>query len=438
MKRIIVELFLVLAAIAAVSRMFFLGIPQTAIVGFFGLFLLPVADRYRMRARMSEQEFYDVTAYMEQFLCSYKRAPVIGNALRDCQSIFAEGTQMWQILEKMQTILQTGEEVQNNTEDILHSVFWVMEQRYPGRRLVLLHGFIQKADQMGGNTSESLDLLLRDFHMWKRRVLVFRKRKQYAQSEGILACVLALGMCGLSYLLIPWNLREMLTISTYYQWSAAAVTLAVMFVLLWIQSKMAESWLGGGGAGYEKRQEELEKKYFRIKKGKRTLFYPLSWNVCRREIEREFPYWLLTVTLFLQQDNVFQAVRSSMGHVAGIFRNEVRKFLREIYEDPVSLRPYNAFFEEFQLPEVQSGMKLLYAFASNGYEDTSRQIRFLVEQSQLVIDQAERNACEERMAAFGYVRQIPMIFAAMKVVLDLILLLMAMFGKYFFERQGVV
>lgn len=439
MKRLVIEGGILGIVLLVIALSYSLGIPQSLVAGGIGFLLLPLADRCRIRARTVEDEFYQVSSYMEQMLCSFRRRPVIGAALQDSQSIFARETKMWRILEKMKSSLQAGELVPEQDfrsgGNLLRDTLGIMEQAYPCRRMKLLHDFIVKAEAMGGNTTESLNILLRDFQMWKRRVRMFQKKRQYLCSDSVAACVTALGLCGLSYHFIPWNLREMLTRSWQYQWSSVVFVSGIMGIFVWILSRQTEHWTDTRERRGEKNSEHLKKSYRGLKKKKVGVLKYFSKRVCRRAVEQEFPYWLLTVALFLQMDNTFQAVRSSVEYTSEIFSSEVNEFLQRIYADPVSPEPYSSFFAELQLPEVQSGMKLLYAFTNNGYEDTSGQIRFLVEQNHLVMDQVEKKEFEDQVAAFGFVRQVPMLMAALKVIMDLVFLLIMTFGKYFLERQ---
>ena len=427
MKRFMLEGGILGSLLLIIFFLYHLGILPLLTVGGIGLFLLPLADCYMLQGRTVEKDFYQVTSYMEQMPASFGRTPIIRNALRDSQSDFPSESDMWKTLEKMSVTLETGdcgtEDECWTRGDLLRNAFSIMEKQYPCRRMALLHDFMVKAEETGGNTEEFLELWLQDFHMWKRRVLLFQKKRQHLCFESMIACVMTLGLCGLSVYFIPWNLRETLTESGYYQWSSAVMIIAMMAVFVRTLSKRAASWLDVEGEQEKKGRERLLKNYRVIKRHRDGCLCFFSKKICRQAVEREFPYWLLTVAMLLQMDNIFQAVHTAAEYTSEIIRREADEFLQRLYQDPVSKEPYRSFFSELEIPEVQSGMKMLYSIIHNGCENTSRQIRFLVEQNNLVVNQAEKRDLENRMAPLRYMRQLPIVIASLKIMFDILVLL---------------
>ena len=143
-------------------------------------------------------------------------------------------------------------------------------------------------------------------------------------------------------------------------------------------------------------------------------------------VEEEFPYWLWSVSLYLQQDSVYHALQQSCHGLRGELAEEVRRLLENIYEQPNSLIPYVQFFRNRDLPELHSGMKLLYSFSSNGNPDIQKQVYFLVEQNQRMIEQRELNRQQIALSAFQLVKQIPMLIAGGKIVLDAFIFVLQM------------
>ena len=91
----------VLAVLVLILRfMFALGpIPLTCI-GAAGFFLLPVVDRCIRRNNETRVEFFEVTAYMEQLLCSYKRRSKIPSAIEDCSKLYPVKSRMGYALQQ--------------------------------------------------------------------------------------------------------------------------------------------------------------------------------------------------------------------------------------------------------------------------------------------------------------------------------------------------
>ncbi len=366
-------------------------------VGLFGCLLVPLWLAIQKRVCDQQEQYYEMTVYMELLLCSFKRTGHIKMALQDCLSAFRSDSRIAEMLETAIHILETGENV--GEESIAESALNGIAKFYNSRRLNLLHHFVCRIEQKGGDAVETLDILLTDLEMWKRRIVLYHKRKNMIGRECVLAFILALLLCILSHFLIAGNLRAEFEGSICYQISTSVVLCAMLGSMTVIRY-----WLGLSHSEQN---------------GSKNL---------SKEVEREFPYWLLSVTLYLQQDSLFHALEESGRETKGRFRKEVQQLREDIYAAPNSLEPYMNFFRELDLPELQTGMKMLYAVTSNGYPDTQRQIHFLVEQNFLVMDRYEQNFFQTRLAGLGMLRQIPMMLAGAKIVVDMLTFFMLFFA----------
>ncbi|MCH5252268.1 MAG: hypothetical protein J1F22_04780 [Lachnospiraceae bacterium] len=432
-RRVLVEILIL--TIIAVSAYELLGLylPGCGVVWGIGILLLPWLEHCLRRNSQAKKEYYELTAYMEQMLCSYKREGNIRLALEDCATLFPEKSKMGKLLGKMLHMLKTGEGVEG--AEIVQETLQQMNEGYNSRRLILLHNFLCSVDKMGGETAEALDILLQDLQMWKRRVLLYQQKKHSIRVESVVAALLALLMCFVSRIFVPFDFLPNLTGSYLYQGSTALIISLLFFVEVFILHKLTGSWLDTKHDLQKKEKRQLIQQYMRLKKTSdgnngAGIFAHLAKKICRSEVEREFPYWLLSVTLYLQQKSVYHAVSQSLQQVRGIFREEVKKFLNHMYESPASLLPFTDFFQELELSEVQTGMKILYSVNTNGYQETRKQVRFLVEQNNLVMDKCERNRLENQIAGMGLLKQIPLTLACGKVVVDMVVLLMMLLRGY--------
>lgn len=430
-RRILVEIILFTIPMAGVCVLFRLEFLGGLFVWGTGLALLPVLDTCLRRSKRAQEEYFEITTYMEQLLCSYKRLGSVRLALEDCRILFVENSKMGMLLRQALYTLKTGEGVSG--KEILSGAFCHINEQYSSRRLRLLHEFLCNVEKMGGDTAEALDILLNDLQMWKRRTRLYQKKKQFIRIESGVATVLAGVMCYVSQWLIPSDLLKGLTQSRMYQISTAIVLAGLLCAEVIILHKLTGSWLDEREILKDKEERRQKTEYLLLKRqkaGVKSLSAHMAKKICQREVEKEFPYWLLSVTLYLQQESVFHAVKQSLEQTRGVFREEVRLFLDRLYEEPASLLPYTEFFCQLQLPEIQTGMKILYSVNTNGYQETRKQVRFLVEQNNIVMDKCERNRFENQTAGMGLLKQIPMILACVKVVLDMSTLLMMTMGQY--------
>ncbi len=383
---------------------FLLGLHSCVIlaVGVFGCFLVPLWYRIQKRICDQQKQYEEMTLYMELLLCSFKRSGHIKMALQDCLPAFKPDSSIAGLLRTAIHVLETGENV--GKESIAESALNEISVFYYSRRLDFLHHFVCRTEQRGEDAAEALDILFMDLEMWKRRMLLYHKRKRMVWRECILSFILAVILCVVSHFLIPGDLRAGIEKSICYQSSTAVVLCALLGCMI-----VFHYWLGQRDRG-KNRNKHLTK-----------------------EVESEFPYWFLSVTLYLQQDSLFYALEQSGRETTGKFRKEVKQLMDDIYVAPDSMEPYLNFFRELELPELKTGMKMLYAIASNGYSDTQRQMRFLVEQNFLVMDRHEKDSFQAKLAGFGVFRQIPMILAGVKIVVDLLI-----FFLLFFAGQTIV
>ena len=285
---------------------------------------------------------------------------------------------------------------------------------------------LEEAEKMGGDCRETLDILLKDLYMWKRRVLSYQKKKQYIRQECRLSVLMAAGLCYLSRWIIPVDLVRSGRILWAYQCSAVTAGLIFIGLDVWMRRRLSGPWNSEKEILSERESQSVTRQYERLQRGKRALF---ARKICGSEVSREFPYWILTVTLYLQQDSVYQAIIHATGQFQGVMEQEIRKLLRGIYEDPLSIQPYHDFFRALDLPDVKTGMKLLYAISQNGPQDAGRQIYFLVDQNMEMMDQSEQKQFDKQLAGFEFLKQIPMAAAGIKIVADMLIFLMAFMGS---------
>lgn len=87
-----------------------------------------------------------------------------------------------------------------------------------------------------------------------------------------------------------------------------------------------------------------------------------------REVEKQFPEWLMNLSLQLQTDNVHVSLKKTIPDAPFILKQDLTRLVEEIEQQPNALQPYLRFMREFQIPDVLSAMKILYSMAEFGIE----------------------------------------------------------------------
>lgn len=410
--------------VLVVVIVYFFQVSYRGVLGLYaaGIVTIPVISYGKMRRRQAERNFYDMTGYMEQFLCCYGREKTILNSLENCIVLYSANSPMRKVLKDAVHKLRSGEG--NEEMSIVSMAFHSIHTIYPSERLKLFHTFIEKISRMGGEYRESMEILLRDLQLWKQRVVLHQKRRETIRQEGTLNIFLAVLLCYLSRMVMPDFIKESMVSTVWYQGSIVVTGILLLIGEAYFCWYVSGSWFDESHRTIEKKRRQQKRNYDYVLRHSSGIRYYLAKRVCRREIEKEFPYWILTVTLYLQEDSVYQSIVHSLGEQNYFLEQEIKQLLTRIYENPDDIQSYCKFCEFADIPELQTIMKLLYAVNTNGLQDTKRQILFLVEQNSSVINQTEETWLAHRLSALEFLKQFPMVIGGMKVVFDLFLFLL--------------
>lgn len=394
-----------------------------------GIIMLPVIWYGDIRRCRSEKDFYEMTGYMEQLLYSYHREKTILDSLEDCRTLYISESRMGMALSEAVEKLHDGGNCEKET--VIAAAFHCIESIYPSKRLKMMHTFLENVSRMGGEYRGALDILLRDLQLWKQRVVLNQKKRIAIRQEGTMAVFFTVLFCYLSREIMPDYSAASIVPSIWYQSSVVMTGVFLFMGVAFVNWQMSKGWFDSPDNKEKKRQAQLRRAYEYIMQHTGGGRYYMAAQICRREIQQEFPYWILTVTLYLQEDSVYQSIFHSMEEQGVILNQEIQKFLKNVYETPDSIEPYLKFCEFANVEELQTVMKLLYAINTNGVEDTKRQILFLVEQNCFVVSQTEETLLTRRLWVLETLKQFPMVVGGIKVVFDLFLFLL-----YFVKSMG--
>ena len=231
------------------------------------------------------------------------------------------------------------------------------------------------------------DILLRELEMWKQRTLLYHKKKGIMAKEILLACILALFLCFMTRILLPYDLISDYENTAIYQGSTVVVYTGVLALLFCV---------------------------FRF-----FLFTcPDSRMGSVESIEEQFFYWLLSVSQHFRQGSMYHAIQQSAQEWEGDFQKEIQKLLEGIYEMPDSPVPYENFFVDRDLPELHMGMKLLYSLSRSDDPDAGKRMVSFVKRNLWRLAQMETDRYQSSLSRVRFIRQIPMVLAGSKIVLD--------------------
>lgn len=450
-----------------------LNIPFLIFLILMYLFIFPFFHYQIIRSKNEKKRFEDVTLYMEQLICSFKRGDNVVTCLEDCLSLFGQSEKMYKIIANALILRKTGKGVDGETIDLTRNLtkeaFRLIENEYPSRRLALLHSYIIKAEENGGKREHGLDIQLKDIQAWKNRTYIFQKKRNNIRIEVLISTIMTAVLCYATKLMTPKSLGLALEKNISYQIVTTFVFVCFGFILYFTYKKLAGTWLDSKELD-EKQDRIMIHRYQFIKNynnilnikeslpifivcGTASVFFFIFNNfvtgmirglflfssfvfilfccytfvrrktnyikMVRNNLEKEFPYWLLETTLLLQQESVYNAISISSSDKTGVLKIELDKLLEGIYKSPNSLSPFTHFYYGFHALETQTGMKVLYSVNVNGYEEVERQLDFLAEQNNVLLDTAERIRFQNQLGGLSLVKMLPLLLGVLKMMVDL-------------------
>lgn len=445
---------LALVSIFIISMIYQLQLPFILAVSLFSLFLSPFIILNTYKNMYQQKRFQDVANYLEQLLYSFRKGPKILTALQDTLAVFPEGQMHDHILKVMDAI-------QNKpiaeSKDLYRDAFFAMEEAYGCRRLRQAHEFLMKVESFGGEFSGAVDILLEDRRMWIERVYELEKDRSNLKVKITISLALSFLICGLTMFMLP---KDFQTLHNGLS-QTATMLLIISNIIIWYigQKKLSVDWLND----LEENQEEIKRCYDRVrnancKKERKKSFImagfcmmisasgillqnipvtvigatavvfalmqpgmglKLAKKRMVREVDKAFPIWIMEMSLLLQTDNPQVALTKSVDRAPYVLRKDLQKLVEEMEKNPAAIEPYLGFMSGFDLPDVQSVLRMLYSMSESGSEDFKKQIIFLVERNNRLLDKSERIINEDKTAGTGMLVLIPMVTGSLKMMTDL-------------------
>jgi CRISPR/Cas system CSM-associated protein Csm2 small subunit len=433
-----------------------LELPYISAIGIIGVVFSPMVILQTMKGRYHTTMFSLANNYMEQFLYSFKRNGTVLNALLETATIFDEGI-FYEVLERAIEHIQYT----TDSEDPEREALDIVGEFFHCERIDAIHSFVIGAQRRGGDAGGSIVLLAKNRAMWAERVMNLQKEFQIVKRNIMIALVATILICILPLYLLGGDLD----ISSIPLCQISAVVLIGICMLIYVKAdkKLCRSWIEkevnstGMGKKYlqvrdydEAKEAKSSQKmaiipiilfigafiYFKniavlvtgvvvvlFFLNQHKIGHSLAMKKVAREIEKQFPNWLMEVALLLQTDNVQMAIRKSMDSAPEVLVYALEDLIDQLEEDPNAIEPYHRFLKEYRNPDVQSAMKMLYALSSGNAGDVSKQVEELIDRNNAMMDKAEKLEQEDKIAGMKVYILLPSLLASFKLMVDMALLL---------------
>ncbi len=400
------------------GKLFMLDAVSQAVLCVTGIAFMPLFLRNTAENRYHQKRFSDLNVYMEQFLYSFARTGKILDTLEDLGSIFEEGQMKSVISEALYHIWHTYRE-----DNVCGRALDIISKAYPFDGVETIHNFAITTEQVGGDCRESIRLLLEYRRMFADRVYVLQQEQRKKRRDVIFSIIASLLLCGVIFKL---SLRMGVDISGNIY--VRAVTVGVLIadlVILYRTDKKLTVGLIESNHDMDSHYAGLYKKYFT---GDRQDVFCMAgrafWKKkLVREIEKQYPVWLMELSLLLQTENVAVAMERSLPMAPEILKPAIADFVMDIRQHPEAIEPYLNFLSEFQIPEISSSMKMLYSISQGSGGDAGMQIADIIRRNRVLYDRSQKLLNEDSLAGMYAMFLAPQLTGGVKMLVDMALIL---------------
>jgi len=406
--------------------------------------MLPVFILDMYKGMFEQKRFADAVTYGEQVLYSFQKNGKVVSALKETMEIFEEGRMKW-VLEDAIHYLEDGNS--NSGKGVLREALEQVEQAYSCEKIRMIHELLISCEELGGNAENSILLVLNDIELWKRREYTLQAGKKVQNRDNMISIVVAVALCLVTLyvldameLLLPGVGNSGLFSNGAIQVSSFLFLLFILFVLAKSRKGLTKNWLQTESLykeDYILASYELVMNFSQKGNKWKRVFGRISFYLAKKDVNRELyatlPQWLMQIALLLQNNNVQVSLMKSIADASPVLRREL-ELLRERFEvRPNELQTYTEFCRNFDVPELQSCMKMLHAISESGTGNSQIQINNLLQR----VHEMQNKAADIRSGneAFGMrmLFSYPVLGATFKLLVDMTI---GMF--YIFQLLGQV
>lgn len=368
-----------------------------------GLFML--LYKLSVRQMAYEKHIEDTGFYMEQMVRSFRRNHKIRMALADV-ALISEGTLLLKVTEAQQSLEGTIEQ-----EDIFRASLRFVEDFYGCRLMSMIHVFMIRVEEEGGECDLTMDALLAQVRSWKYEQRLWHNRRLSIRTKLCFSVFMACLVITACLKMIPG--ASSVQGSLFYRILLAAGLLLFQLMVLCFNYLPFRQ-----GKEKDKRKEdsEIDKLYEGLRSKYKGFKYQKTCRTLEKLIRIHFPEWLFDIALRLQTENVTTAISNSLEASPKVLREPLCRLIHALEENPVSLQAYMAFTDELNLPEIRSAMLQLHAVNDMGKDEIQQQISLILQDNMKLEDDARNIQLEDAASLSGMLAAIPMFEAVVIMI----------------------
>lgn len=430
------------------------------LVGAAGFMCLPVLLTRFFLQKKEDIRFNEVDIYLHQMVYSFERVPKISLAWTDADKVL-NGPMKKHVLQA-EEMLACGD---NAT--VYRDAAAVIEAAYDCPRMKTLHRFLIHIEEKGGRYHNSLEVLLSDFDRWVKRVYKYQQEICQVKRNALIGIFLSFGLAAVTTFIgavlentsgICLNIVE----EGLYQVTSVLFILLNMLYFVSIHIHYQFNWLGNG------RREQCVRKDYRTAfdtgpKAVRLfaaglgvlglgcaimvgLFFQVWTGVLlagislylaavpalnrkkafqrlQEDVYTAFSEWLRDVVINLQEEPLQAAIEDTYASCPVVIKPSLEQFILELEKEPADVRPYYHFLSAFQLLDISSTVKTLYAVSELASEEIDRTVNTFIRRNYEIMDKHEEIRNQNSISGMRFGEYIPMLFVSVKMAVDMLLII---------------
>jgi hypothetical protein len=238
---------------------------------------------------------------------------------------------------------------------------------------------------------------------------------------------MSVGVCWFMTNIVPDDMGGDISGNILYQLATTVMLVVMFFMYMFGNRKLTRSWITDNRSADEDKIEADRRaiaEYYEDPKGKvKPILAVFRMQI---EIEKVFPRWVLRFALLCSSYPVTVALAKSVSTAPPAIKSELENMVDDINRRPTSIEPYLEFCKYYDLPQIRSMMMMIYSLSEYGLNDADQQILSLVKRNNALQANAEQIENDEQLARFSLYTIIPMLFASIVMLIDVILMVLNM------------
>lgn len=456
-KRIFISYLVVVAFSIALGYIAQLKLVPIIIISVIAVAFAPHIILHAVRSAYEQKRFSDVCNYTEQLLYAFRKTKKIQTSLIECSSVFPSGN----LHKCIENALDYIQNTYDNEIDVEAEALQMIENEYPNLLIHSIHSFILKAERKGGETSKSIDLLLKERDVWVERILNIQKEMKRIKRNAIISILITSFICVSLSRLMPYSAD--LAATKPMQFVTAILILLNYFTFLHFNKKTCVNWVE-----YEQIiDEDKSKKDYEafmnyndkeeVKNSVKFAIIPIlvfliglvklngvvmtlgviftvimllqhKWGYkilykrLYREVATSFSSWLMSLSLLLQTENVQNSILISYDLAPEVLKPEIAMLINGLKETPESIDPYLNFMCELNINEITSGMRMLYSLSVGNGVNPEAQITEIINHNNKLMEKNNIIADENSLASSDFMTiALPTIYSSFYLLLSLLM-----------------